>query len=478
MRLVQAACIVVGSSALFGLAGALGQTQAEPVTASALGAATFNLVYNPLSPCRVLDTRAGSGTDQIAGPLAANTTYAFQVSGRCDVPVGAAAVVLNLVAVAPGGAGDLRAWPWDTSNPAPPNASVLNYGNVSGLNIANGLVVSICNAGTATGGVCTDDLFVRPDVAGTHLVVDVLGYFVAPVVPPLTCTTVSGSATLGPGSHDMIDSPSCGATNTLAGGGCTGSATGETVLTDSLQVLDVSGQPIWRCIYTNNSGSTPFAITAQARCCQMPGWTCAGTARPALTGVVPSSGTGAGGEQLDIQGLSFIPGRDQVLFGGTAASVFRSVSTATDLIVTAPQFMGSFPTVPCANGAGIGTANVPVTVDVSVIDAVTGCTGTLTGSFVYIPENQNCNVVVPIPPPPHASFTVTTAPANFTVIFSDTSTGPPTSFAWNFGDSTTSNTENPVHTYAAAGTYVVTLTVFNSSGSSSTSQFATVPGSS
>lgn len=40
-----------------------------------------------------------------------------------------------------------------------------------------------------------------------------------------------------------------------------------------------------------------------------------------------------------------------------------------------------------------------------------------------------------------------------------------TSFLWDFGDGTTSSAENPNHTYAAVGTYTVTLTVSNVCGS-------------
>jgi PKD repeat protein len=45
------------------------------------------------------------------------------------------------------------------------------------------------------------------------------------------------------------------------------------------------------------------------------------------------------------------------------------------------------------------------------------------------------------------------------VNFSDTSTGAPTTWSWNFGDGATSNLQNPQHTYTAPGTYTVTLTV-------------------
>ncbi len=50
------------------------------------------------------------------------------------------------------------------------------------------------------------------------------------------------------------------------------------------------------------------------------------------------------------------------------------------------------------------------------------------------------------------------------VNFSNYSNGTPTTFAWDFGDNTTSNLENPNHVYAAAGTYQVCLTIGDSSG--------------
>ena len=48
------------------------------------------------------------------------------------------------------------------------------------------------------------------------------------------------------------------------------------------------------------------------------------------------------------------------------------------------------------------------------------------------------------------------------VSFYDTSNGEPTSWNWNFGDGNNSTDQNPVHSYAAAGEYDVTLTVSNS----------------
>jgi PKD repeat protein len=50
------------------------------------------------------------------------------------------------------------------------------------------------------------------------------------------------------------------------------------------------------------------------------------------------------------------------------------------------------------------------------------------------------------------------------VVFTDKSTGKPTSWKWSFGDGTYSTTKDPTHIYKKAGKYTVTLTVKNSKG--------------
>jgi len=77
---------------------------------------------------------------------------------------------------------------------------------------------------------------------------------------------------------------------------------------------------------------------------------------------------------------------------------------------------------------------------------------------------------------PVASFSWTPASpsTNQSVQFTDTSTGSPTSWHWTFGDSVFSELQNPTHSYSAAGTYTVTLTVTNAAGSNTTTKAITV----
>lgn len=63
--------------------------------------------------------------------------------------------------------------------------------------------------------------------------------------------------------------------------------------------------------------------------------------------------------------------------------------------------------------------------------------------------------------PPVANFTVQNdCAAKYTKKFVDASIGA-TSWTWNFGDGATSTQQSPTHTYAATGTYSVTLSVSN-----------------
>ena len=168
----------------FASAGGLGDIEAlarETSGPRVLGDSGADLIFTPVAPCRIVNTTVAGGV------ISANTTRSFFVNGStagtfeaqggtaggCGIPDDATAVAMNFVAVGPAGPGDFRAFPWNAT-PTVPNASIINYANVPGLNIANGLAQPVCNAATTT---CSFDLIVQADVSASHLVVDVVGYY-------------------------------------------------------------------------------------------------------------------------------------------------------------------------------------------------------------------------------------------------------------------------------------------------------------
>jgi PKD repeat protein/sugar lactone lactonase YvrE len=83
---------------------------------------------------------------------------------------------------------------------------------------------------------------------------------------------------------------------------------------------------------------------------------------------------------------------------------------------------------------------------------------------------------VVVVPAPVADFTWTPSDpvAGQPVTFQDASTGPPTEWAWTFGDGATSAEENPTHTFAGDGAFDVGLAVTNSSGTDAVTKTVTV----
>ena len=88
-----------------------------------------------------------------------------------------------------------------------------------------------------------------------------------------------------------------------------------------------------------------------------------------------------------------------------------------------------------------------------------------------IPANTFSVIVPPAPPsPPVASFSYSPAHVSTTdtVEFTDSSTdadGQVVAWAWDFGDGSTADVQNPQHSYSHSGTYTVTLVVSDDDGS-------------
>jgi Tol biopolymer transport system component len=130
-------------------------------------------VFVPVTPCRVVDTRAGAG-----GRLAAGAQRSWHIRGSgsvfaaqggkangCGIPASATAVAVSISSVSPSGSGYLRAWP---TGMAMPTATLVQF--VARFGTTNSATVAL--ARTEPGA----DLDVRAFSSALDLVLDVQGY--------------------------------------------------------------------------------------------------------------------------------------------------------------------------------------------------------------------------------------------------------------------------------------------------------------
>ena len=119
------------------------------------------------------------------------------------------------------------------------------------------------------------------------------------------------------------------------------------------------------------------------------------------------------------------------------------------------SFPGATPSTSSAQNPTV-VYNTPGTYDVTLVGTNTAGSSSFTQTSLIVVEST-----------PAVSFG--TSVSSLDASFSNTSTNA-LSYAWNFGDGNTSTEMNPTHTYAANGTYVVTLTAINACGSTTTTE--------
>jgi hypothetical protein len=246
------------------IAGSLiGTAPVKREATKALGDVARDVVYTPVTPCRILDTRyAGAGPllgGQQRSYLAANPTGSFVGQGgdgsNCGIPIKPAAVLANFIVFGNGaGPAFLTAWQFGRTTPT---ASTLNW-NSAGQQVANAIILPLC-----TGGACTYDFSAQASEQ-TELVVDVMGYFAAPLGTPVQCNDVVGPITPIPVSSDtVVVLPACASGFTRTGAKCSGTAN---VPAGYLVEVNSTG-----CVFRNLSAAAPYNATAASTCCQVPG---------------------------------------------------------------------------------------------------------------------------------------------------------------------------------------------------------------
>jgi len=224
-----------------------------------LGDLGNDLVYTPVFPCRILDTRNTGGpvTGVHSYDVDNATSFGFQggYNGPCGVPFGVArAVVITFTVTTPNNSGYLTAW----GSGSQPLSSVLNW--TTGWTIANTTVIPI-----NPGGGADINVFLS---ASANLIADVQGYFAAPEATALDCTTVtSGFVAVPVNNYTTVDA-TCPTGRTVTGGGHF--VNEGTLGFPGVWIFSIPTGNTWR-VYVDNQTNGARNVQSYARCCRVPG---------------------------------------------------------------------------------------------------------------------------------------------------------------------------------------------------------------
>jgi hypothetical protein len=223
-----------------------------------IGSIDKDLVYTPVTPCRIFDTRVSQGG---TGPIAAAGTKSFLIWGQtsyagqggaasnCGITALAdtAAVAVNFTVVSPATPGFITAFPFGTTRPTAATVN-FNAGDVRG---------NFSIAKNAQGGASDLSVFSTSNV---EVVADVVGYYSKPVATALNCVTVAGTGlSVGANAYSNIPIASCAAGFTPVG------------VDFSAGARVVKADSGFSYLYVLNLNTVAQTVTPQTRCCQIPG---------------------------------------------------------------------------------------------------------------------------------------------------------------------------------------------------------------
>lgn len=172
VRVVVGAVVAVAMLGVGAYAGAQSNSSNEPppgAEAPRAGASSpTEHGYVPITPCRIVNTQTGPrmAANEVREFRAVQGTASQGGAASCGIPPSAAALEVAIAGVLPRGNGYLRV---GRAGEPTPTATFLNYGPP----------VNLSNAGTVPMRPGTGaNLRVQTFVQATHVIIDVLGYYV------------------------------------------------------------------------------------------------------------------------------------------------------------------------------------------------------------------------------------------------------------------------------------------------------------
>jgi len=238
-----------------GPASARASGKSAPIKANLLGDVDKDLIFVPITPCRIIDTRIAGGqipANSTRGfDITAVANYSFQGGdasncGGAGAAGSFAAAVINFTVVTPSTAGYMTAFPFGGVQPL---ASTVNYnaGDIRG-NLA---VVRLDQT------AATNEMSIYT-FAQTHVVADLVGYFTNPGPLVFECVdTTETILSVNAGSTGNAFAPDCPS-------GYTQTATNCETSTWQMPFVYMSGGT---CSAQNNSSGTA-QLRASRTCCR------------------------------------------------------------------------------------------------------------------------------------------------------------------------------------------------------------------
>jgi hypothetical protein len=237
---------------------------ASALPTKALGDTFGDLSFTPVTPCRILDTR------NLDGPAQADSSFHMDISGlanfslyggangNCNISniPNIAALAVNFTVVSPAAPGYITAYPFNQTKPL---AATVNYatGEIRG----NFAIVPLDQTSAA------NELSIY-SYAQTHVVADVVGYFIRPERTALACVNVDSPQTVvNANSFGTITTNACPTDYIATGGGC---ETGQNAPLLTSRMTSINDNDVWKCVVENKNNSFVIA-SAYTRCCRVPG---------------------------------------------------------------------------------------------------------------------------------------------------------------------------------------------------------------